>query len=583
MEDMDMRHASLRSAVARAILAILVAAVPAAAAEVTVTSTADSGPGSLRAAIAAAQPGDTIAFGLPLPATITLTTGTLVVDKDLTIAGPGAAQLTVRRDAAAPDFTVFQVNGAVTATLAGLTIAGGGRDVRGGGVFNSGNLTLSKTVVRDNLANWGGGIWNNEAASLTVLDSAIVNNASMDTGGALVHCCDTSSLTFVRSTVAGNVSHDGVAIDISSAYYSTTPLTLRLVSSTIDGVIMNDYGFLDLIVDSSTLTTSEARPLLSNYYGYASTVRARNSILAARSGQRVLDEGFTATSLGYNIFSDGFAGVALPTDRPSTDARLGPLQNNGGPTATRALLPGSPAVDGGWCTDSDGAAVTADQRGVSRPQGASCDIGAFEVEPFRDPLVDQIAQTVAARLDVTTSSRASQASVDALAATAQAISGGVAGLLPEIRSRASQASVNTLAIGLTSIEDVIRNLSNTLPSGSVVAGLQAGVADMSTRLTAIKSSVDAMSAAAVTAARLDVERALEDGKSIVSLRLPAFAGGQLETVHQLVADCIAGLRLIGAKVSRDAAFALSRGEDAYAAGDYTTAFAWYYKAYQQLR
>lgn len=61
---------------------------------------------------------------------------------------------------------------------------------------------------------------------------------------------------------------------------------------------------------------------------------------------------------------------------------LGPLHDNGGPTFTLALLPGSPAIDhipADDCTDVDGNAVTIDQRGVSRPQGPSCDIGAFEV------------------------------------------------------------------------------------------------------------------------------------------------------------------------------------------------------------
>ena len=60
------------------------------------------------------------------------------------------------------------------------------------------------------------------------------------------------------------------------------------------------------------------------------------------------------------------------------DPLLGPLQDNGGPTFTHALLPGSPAIDH---IPAENCEVTTDQRGVARPQGAACDIGAYELEP----------------------------------------------------------------------------------------------------------------------------------------------------------------------------------------------------------
>ena len=67
------------------------------------------------------------------------------------------------------------------------------------------------------------------------------------------------------------------------------------------------------------------------------------------------------------------------TDLVNTNPSLGPLQDNGGPTFTHALLEGSPAIDAGSCTDVDGNTVHTDQRGMPRPQGANCDIGAFEL------------------------------------------------------------------------------------------------------------------------------------------------------------------------------------------------------------
>jgi len=96
--------------------------------------------------------------------------------------------------------------------------------------------------------------------------------------------------------------------------------------------------------------------------------------------------GFLASN-GYNIESPGnTCGFDQPTDQaevPATALNLGPLQDNGGPTETHALLPSSVAID--WipevdCVDADGAPLTTDQRGVARPQGVACDVGAFELE-----------------------------------------------------------------------------------------------------------------------------------------------------------------------------------------------------------
>ncbi len=95
--------------------------------------------------------------------------------------------------------------------------------------------------------------------------------------------------------------------------------------------------------------------------------------------------------------SDDSCNLTRPDDFPNTDPLLGPLADNGGPTPTQALLPGSPAIDGiplADCVDAFGDPITTDQRGVPRPQGAACDIGAYEselmqvdidIKPFSDP------------------------------------------------------------------------------------------------------------------------------------------------------------------------------------------------------
>jgi hypothetical protein len=90
------------------------------------------------------------------------------------------------------------------------------------------------------------------------------------------------------------------------------------------------------------------------------------------------------TSNGYNLSSDGSCDFSGPGDLNNTDPKLGPLQNNGGPTQTQALLPGSPAIDAGnpsGCTDNKGNLLKTDQRGAPRPgkeDTSGCDMGAYE-------------------------------------------------------------------------------------------------------------------------------------------------------------------------------------------------------------
>ena len=79
---------------------------------------------------------------------------------------------------------------------------------------------------------------------------------------------------------------------------------------------------------------------------------------------------------GDNIVEDG-SGLSDPTSM-SGDPNLGPLVDNGGPTLTQALLPGSIAIDAASCAKNT---PSQDQRGIARPQGSSCDIGSFELIP----------------------------------------------------------------------------------------------------------------------------------------------------------------------------------------------------------
>src|SRR5262245_51241560 len=118
----------------------------------TVTNNQDSGSGSLRAEIKAVNSGDTIVFDPSLDGqTITLTSGELLIKKNLTISGPGAAQLTISVSVRHPS-RVFQVASGMQVTLSGLTISNG-RAVNGGGILNNGTLTVSNSTLSGNYAN----------------------------------------------------------------------------------------------------------------------------------------------------------------------------------------------------------------------------------------------------------------------------------------------------------------------------------------------------------------------------------------------------------------------------------------------
>src|SRR5688572_22912477 len=151
----------------------------------TVTSTADDGPGSLREVIASAGPGETIDFAVS--GTITLTSGELVIDKDLTVQGPGSGILTIQRssDPGTPDFRILRVQTA-SLSLSGLTMNNGRADY-GGGLFNdySSVVLMHDVILSGNSATGaGGGLYND--GMLALEDSALTGNSveALDDYGA---------------------------------------------------------------------------------------------------------------------------------------------------------------------------------------------------------------------------------------------------------------------------------------------------------------------------------------------------------------------------------------------------------------
>jgi hypothetical protein len=222
----------------------------------TVTNLNDAGDGSLRLAIIDTPAGGTVDFQLGLSGTITLTTGELLINNDLTIAGPGADVITVSGNQAS---RVIEIAANSTVDLSGLTIANGQPTdftANGGGILNGGTLTLTDCVLSGNSIfgesrNGGGGVYN--TGTLTVTASTLSNNsAGLHGSGGGIYNAGTVSIT--GSALSGN------SADIGGGLYnaSTTPLTIT--SSTVSsntattgaGGIDNTFG--PLTITSSILT-----------------------------------------------------------------------------------------------------------------------------------------------------------------------------------------------------------------------------------------------------------------------------------------------------------------------------------------
>jgi hypothetical protein len=155
-----------------------------------------------------------------------------------------------------------------------------------------------------------------------------------------------------------------------------------VVNSTLSGNTASSGG--GIAVTGNDPVGLSAVTLGANASGIAntgsSTILLTGTLLAgSTSGPNC--SGALGERAGYNLSSDGSCGLTQPTDITTTNPLLGPLANNGGPTQTMALLPGSPAIDHGG-THATGCPAT-DQRGLPRPDAADgpegqCDIGAFE-------------------------------------------------------------------------------------------------------------------------------------------------------------------------------------------------------------
>jgi hypothetical protein len=359
-------------------------------------------------------------------------TGDLDITDDLVISGAGAGSSII--DGSALSDRVFQVIGsAVNVTLSGVTIQGGNLSgaFRGGGILSNGHLTLQQCLVQNcsALAGAGGGIYS--MGSLVVNKTTVSSNGAQTAGG--IYASDgpfvltdstissntgnnniggvnvtNSTATFVRSRITGNtapavggiqvissLSMDRCEVSLNNAAQTAglqnsgtltlTNCTFSRNSSSATGTDASALYTFGGTVDALNCTFA-SNSLPSAAFGGGiiscnSVFTARNSIFAGNTVQSTEVDFYQGlVSAGHNLLQSTL-NTAITGNTAGNitgvDPLLGPLQNNGGPTFTHALLVSSPAIDAG---DNTGVPTT-DQRGLPRIFGGTVDIGAFESQP----------------------------------------------------------------------------------------------------------------------------------------------------------------------------------------------------------
>jgi hypothetical protein len=404
---------------------------------------------SLRDAIAAAAPGDTINFDPALtaagPATILLTHGELDITKSLTINGPGANLLTIDASGNDPTPNVDNGDGSRVFTLVdsavsdhvvvirGLRLRGGdiGRDdsysahySRGGAIYSNGVQTiLQNCTITGNNAYGGGGLCvrgGNRLAPSMIESTSIFGNTAGFGGGLILYGDSNVNRPHFGVIVRDCTVADNTTIGESGGMYvvgSYSPQApVEIANSTISGNtggggagIQIEYGSR-VSIENSTITGNNHG---AGIFVYNETTTLRNVIVAGNrdyrgnpgqdiaGGVSINPSEPGAYDLSYCLIGNNGGDTKIP-EAPlgapdakgnliggpihgTIDAKLGPLVNNGGPTQTTALLPGSPAINAGDPAAVAGIGTTPqfDQRGApfSRVIGGRIDMGAVEYQP----------------------------------------------------------------------------------------------------------------------------------------------------------------------------------------------------------
>jgi hypothetical protein len=590
----------------------------------TVTNLLDSGPGSLRAAVAAANanPGADV-INVATTGTIALTSGELDITDSLTINGPGLNSLTVSGNHVS---RVFGLAANPTVSIADLTVANGATSGSpGGGIYMAGgNLALNRVALSGNIAysdsnggqGAGGGLY--VAGGTLTLDHITLS-------GNVAHGTDGYDYPVGQYVSAGSAAGGGLYVAGGMVYVNQSTFSSNQAvggsgnpanacdgpTTAGDGLQGNGGGLYvaggTVSIDNSTFSANEARggdggggdsctdgppgnysaagngglaagggirvaagtvtvqhsTLSGNFatgglggaafdiappgvdgvgsgggISNAGGLQMFDTILAGNSANSAPDLDGALTSLGHNLVGNttGGSGFAA-SDLLNVNPRLGPLQNNGGPTQTMALLAGSPAIDAG---DSSGA-PTYDQRGPGflRIVNGSIDIGAFEVQNGSPSYASSLA--VAGFPTVTTAGNSGSFTVTALNADGTtdtsytgtvhfSSSDGQAGLPADYTFTAADAGVHTFSATLKTAGTQSITAGDSSTFG--LTGTDAGI------------TVNAAAARSMTVAGFpSTATAGVAGYITVTLRDPYgnVASGHIGTVHFTSSDTKASL------------------------------------------
>jgi len=317
------------------------------------------------------------------------------INSSITINGNGA---TIQRSSAGGtlNFRIFHVAATGNVSMSGMTIRNGNTTSDGGGIYNDGgNVTMTSCTISDNTAgDDGGGLYNNDYGNVTMTGCTVSGNTVEGAGKGGGIYSDTGDLTMTDCTVSSNTAQDNGGIysggpltmtnctvsgntatrDMAGIYNHNATMTNCTVSgNTADGEAGGIYsdGTLELI--NCTISGNTANTDGGGIFNYGGKVIMMCTILYGNSAN-------VSGNNIYNISGGFYTATESIVDEPLGSAPnplLGPLQDNGGPTETHALLAGSPAIDG--CTGGN-CTVDTDQRGITRPQLIACDVGAYEYE-----------------------------------------------------------------------------------------------------------------------------------------------------------------------------------------------------------
>ena len=268
---------------------------------------------------------------------------------------------------------------------------------RAGGIYSDGSLTIADCVIEGNQASIGGGIYGsegggiyNDTSGVLLLINSTIRSNSADTGGGIYQA---GTATLRGSTINANASDNGGGI------YNTNYLVV--VDSTLSGNTATSYGG-GIYSDANAFLYNTS--VIGNVADYDHDVNggvgggmyaepgARYVVVNSLIAGNAVNGGYTPDDCngtfevyGLDLFGEAVNCSFIANSGASVGFvalnTIGPLQNNGGPTLTHALLQGSEAIGitlGQDCIDETGTVLTTDQRGAPRIAGQRCDVGAFE-------------------------------------------------------------------------------------------------------------------------------------------------------------------------------------------------------------